>query len=332
MSFAFVGVTIGATLATGALSYGLSAATQPNQPDLASSSKELSDTEAAMLPVKRQLEALAQQGRKGTITIPAAGKNPARSITVDFTGIGSADVQSAVAQKMAKLGLDQAQKYDSQFIEQSLAQQKLADPESFAARDKMDALIQSQINRPMDQPVAELLQKQVGDELTAAQAGRLDPEMQAMLDQATEAALSQRGGDSGVAGDFAGALTTGSSGEARRAAALQKAQGWLASGATPEDTAYRREQQNIGNLSAEVTGQTPTSQFGAMSGAQQGPTPNNFGAALSQMPTNTTQTGANAAIAQANAQASQANPWLAGMSALLNVGSAAGKAGWKPFG
>ncbi len=375
MSVAWVGVGIAA------LSTGLSAsgALNPNQPDLASSSKELADTEAMLLPIKRQLESLAQQGAKGTITIPGqgggtrqvvrvngeqvpyvasewekggkyyqenrrgepikprvqtirGGDGAGQSFEVDFTGVGSADVQGAVAQKMAQIQLDLAKKYDSQFIEQSLAQERLADPESFAAREMMDKLIHEQINRKPERPVADTLQKQVGDELSAAQAGTLDPATQAILDQATADAMAARGGNGGVAGDFGRDLTTGFEGAARRTAALNKAQGWLSSGATPEDVEYRREQQNLANLSAEVTGQTPTSQFRNLSAAQQGPTPTNFGQPLSQLPTNTTQVGQQAALMQGAAQQQAGNPWLQGMSTLLNVGAVAGKAGWKPFG
>lgn len=327
MSVAWVGVAV-AAIGTG---IGASGALSPEQPDLGKSSKELADVEAALLPAKRQMEALAQQGGKGEVsfTDPKTGKTT--TIPVDFTGIGSADVQGAVAQKMAKVQLDLAQKYDSQFIEQALAQEKLADPESFAARDKMDALIHQQINRVPDRPVADLLQKQVGDQLSAAKNGRLDDATKAILDAAVEKSLAARGGSGGQAGDFEAPLTTGFEGEARRKAAMDKAQAWLGSGATPEDTEYRREQQNLANLSAETTGQTPTSQFKNLSASQQGPTPVVQGQPLSQLPTNTTQTGASAALAGQAAQNSQANPWLAGMSTLLNIGSVAGKAGWQPF-
>lgn len=366
MSVAWVGVGVAA------LSTGLSASgvLSPNQPDMAKSSKELADTEAALLPARRQMEALAQQGGKGTVTFPGSktqqvvtvnGKDVPfvfeewmpngkyydaqrgfnlpqirnaklpQTIEVDFTGIGSADVQSAVAQQMAKVQLELAQKYDSQFIDAALEQERLADPESFAARDKMDALIHEQINRKPERPVADLLDRQVGEELTAAKNHTLDASTQEILDAATADALKARGGDGGVAGDFSSQLTEGFAGEARRNAAIRKAQGWLASGATPEDVEYRREQQNLANLSAEVTGQTPTSQFRNLSAAQQGPTPVNPGAPLSQLPGNTTQTAQSAAITAQGAADSQANPWLAGMSTLLNIGSVAGKAGWKPM-
>lgn len=390
MSFAAIGISLG----TMGLSYGLSQLSQPNQPDLASSSKELSDTEARLLPVRRQLEALAQQGGKGTINVPGmthtetrqvvqvgggsgsgsggglnlnineprgraprlvpyvaaewqpggkyyqAGQAAPRIVTqqvqvpglqVDFTGVGTADVESAVAEKMAKIQLDLSKKYDSQFIEQALAQEKLADPESFAARDKMDELIHEQINRPLNSPVADLLDQQVGDEVRAAKDGTLDAETQLILDKATEAALRSRGGTGGVTGDFETPLTTGFEGEARKQAAMQKGTGWLASGQTPEDIRYRREQQNLANLSAEATGQTPQSQFGQLKNAQQGPTPVVSGQGLSTLPGNISGTAASGALAQQEAQSNQANPWMAGMSALLNIGAAAGKAGWKPF-
>lgn len=325
-TFAAIGISLTA-ISVGVGVAGAAGAFTPKSPNLASSSKELSDTMAKLLPMQRQMEALAQQGGKAVIALPDGSKMP-----VDFTGLGTADVEGAVARKMAEVQLHLSQKYDSQFIEQSLAQEKLADPESFAARDKMSSLIQSQIERPIDSPVSDLLDKQVSASVKAAKSGRLDPETQAILDQATTDALAARGGDGGQAGDFSAPLTTGFAGEARRTAAAKAGTGWLASGQTPEDIAYRREQQNLGNLSAEVTGKTPQSQFGALRQAQNGPTPVVTGAPLAQLPTNINQTAAGGAIAAQGAQANQANLWLAGMSTLLNAGSVAGKAGWKPLG
>jgi len=263
-----------------------------------------------------------------TVQIPEGPKE------FDFSGYGQADVQAKLADAQAKLGLDLARKYDAQFIEENLKQQALADPEGVAARAKMNELIQSQLDRNPDRPIADLLDAQVTEALAAAgQQGLSDPD-QARLDNAVTEALAQRGGPVTPA-DFQQPLTTGFAGERREANARQNALGWLASGATPEDTAYRREQQNLSNLSAQVNGRTPQSQFGALSGAHAGPTPMVRGRALPTLPGGTTEAAHGAALnnwrtTQAY-EANQVNPWMVGLSSAINFAGAAGNAGWKPL-
>ena len=84
-----------------------------------------------------------------------------------------------------------------------------------------------------------------------------------------------------------------------------------------------------------VNGKTPQSQFSSLSGAQTGATPTNYGRPLATMPDN--QNGA----AQSNAlqlasinqgyQLGQVNPWMAGLSSTLNLGSILGQAGYRPL-
>jgi hypothetical protein len=54
------------------------------------------------------------------------------------------------------------------------------------------------------------------------------------------------------------------------------------------------------------------------------------------MPNGQDQAAAGVAMQNANTAnryaSSQANPWMTGLSSLINVGSVAGNAGWKPFG
>ena len=363
---------------------------QPKQPDLASSSRELSNANAALLPLQRQIEAAAQAGQKVTLDLgsqdvtsqfikiprnvqldkeghPVYSKgsfdvvpyNPAdwttggkyygqalpgeviskttkgdhNYKTYDFTGYGKADVESSIANKNAANQLALSQKYDHQFIADALNQQKIADPESFAARAEMNKLIHDQINRPTNSPVSDMLSSQVGDSLQAAGDNRLTNLDQTRLDAAVAAARGDRGGGRG--GNFAAPLITGFAGEARQQQANQGAQGFLAGSSSPEDIAYRREQQNLGNLSAEVQGKTPQSQFASMSGAQNGPTPMIQGNPLPVLPNND-QGAQSVALQNFNTQSSfannQANPWMVGLSSLVNAGSVAGKAGWKPFG
>lgn len=349
----------------------------PTQPDLASSSEGLSNINARMLPVQRQLQALAQSGGKGTIFMPPTVKtgqivqppgggpmvqyvasewipggkynkdgkaqpHPQDGAylsggykTYDFSGLGAADVQAKLAKDMAQIQLDLGKKYDSQYIDEALKQEKLADPQGFAARDRMSELIQEQNNRPVNAPVADTLNRQVQEELDAAKTHTLDPQMHAMLMQGGAAALAARGGGSDTnQADFEKPLVTGSAGTRRELAATGKATNWLSSGESPDDIAYRREQQNLSNLSALTNGQTPQTQFKTLSGAQQGPTPVVTGQPLPTL-ANNGASAQNSAISafqtQQGAAASQADPWMAGLSALLGVGKTAANLGWQPL-
>jgi hypothetical protein len=250
--------------------------------------------------------------------------------TFDFTGYGAAETQGKLANAMAQVQLALSQKYDSQFIDQALQQEKLADPQSFAARDQMNKLVQEQINRPLNEPVADELSRQVQQEMTAAKSGGLDDQMRDVLMKGGSDALNARGGGSATnSPDFAQPLTTGAAQTQRELSAIGKGTNELAGGESPEDIQYRREQQNLANLAALASGQTPQSQFKSLSGAQSGPTPFNAGQQLPLLPNN--GNGAQSAAinswqTQLSAAANQSNPWMAGLSALLGAGNAYVKA------
>lgn len=280
------------------------------------------------------LAGLTWRPGKTTINGVPITKNSDGSYTIDFKGFGQADVQTANANKQAADQLALAQKYDPQFIAQALAQEQQADPESVAARAEESKLIQDQINRPLNDPVSEMLNSQVQDTLDAANNNTLTDMDTQRLNAAVAQAQADRGGGSGPA-DFAQPLTSGFAGEERQAQAAQAAMGFLASGSSPEDIAYRREQQNLGNLSAEVNGKTPQSQFGSLSGAQSGPTPMATASPLPVLPGDQSQAANQIAIQNAQTanrfNASQVNPWMQGASSLVDAGSIAGGLGWKPF-
>lgn len=264
---------------------------------------------------------------KKNVTVPGQTK------TADFTGYGEADVQGAVARANAQNTLDLEKKYGGQFIDEALKQQQLADPEGTAAREKLYELIQQQAGDQPDRPVATLLDDQVRQQLAAGKG--LDKISADVLNQAVAQAQGARGENGGSADQFAEPLTTGFAGQQRLDAAQQKALGWLSSGATPEDTQYRRDQQTLANEAAFVNGQTPESQFQNLSGAQNGPAPVYRG---NPLPTPNGNAGGAMQTAQLQgwqtkmgAAANQADPWITGISALLNGASAAGNAGWKPL-
>lgn len=408
MSMAAIGIA-GIAISAGATAYGLSGAGQPTQPNLASSSKQLSDTEAQLLPIQRGIQAAAQEGGDYSFSLPPGvdphqygfdqlpqgtsnanqtqvfvpnvvnpggliqkrsplnpqgpggggqwvpynaadwqngGKyanfgtpklrdvtNKNGTYTVSFKGYGAGDTQRQIAEQSAAGQLALAQKYDPQFIANALKEEKQADPNSFAARQRMSELIQQQITDPPSNPIAGELSGQVGAQLKAGRG--LDEFDTGVLNDAVSKALADRN-SSGQGADFSMPLTTGAAGVNRELAGQQKALGDLTSGTTPEDVQYRQEQQNLANLSAEINGQTPQSQFKSLSGAQQGPTPQVSGPSLPLIPGNTMQTAGNAAL-QANSTAlgvaaQQANPWLSGISTTLAGLNAAGDIGWQPFG
>ncbi len=383
MSSVATWVSIGVAVAAAGTSAGMAAAGvgQPNYPDLGSGSRAVSDANAELLPWRRRLEAMAQQGGKYEIpavpstlyyfipgkgtevdsqgrivnngvkptgewvkegdprldtlnvkTLAHKGVGGIAARTIDFTGLGEADVKAKLADEMAKIQLELSKKYDSQFIDESLKQQALADPESVAARAKIHELIQQQIDAKPDRPVAGLLDQQIKTELAAANDKTLTPEMRAILDSSITKALMDRGGQS-AGGDFGEELTTGFEGEKRRNAASQKALSWLSSGQTPEDVDYRREQQNLSNLSAEISGRTPQSQFGSLSAAQQGPTPFSPGQPLPNMPGNqgsAYQSAVNG-MTTAGAMNQGANPWIVGLSGATSLAGAIGQSGYKPL-
>lgn len=251
--------------------------------------------------------------------------------TADFTGYGEADVQGAIARQMADIELELSKKYGKQFVEEARKQLELSDPEGAAARKKLYELIQQQIENEPERPVADLLDSQVSEQLAAGRG--LDRVSEDVLREAVAQAGAARGGAGD--GDYAEPLTTGFEGQRRLDAAQQKSLSWLTSGATPEDVEYRRDQQNLSNLSAFIQGRTPESQFATLSGAQQGATPMNPGNRLASQDPNAGAAMQNAQLqgwqTQMNAQMNQADPWMAGLSVLLRGAGTAGAAGWKPL-
>ena len=246
--------------------------------------------------------------------------------TANFAGNSTADIQGKIEQQLAEGELTNAQQFDPQFIAQSLAEEKQANPQGVAAQGDLAALVQQQINNPPQSPVAQTMQDQIQEKVAAGSG--LTPEEQTMLDASVNGSVT---GTSGNTPDFSNALTTGFAGEQR---ALQNAGSgatWLASGQTPQDITYRANQQNLGNLSAEISGATPESQFSELSGAQNGPTPNTSTDYLPSYNTGAAAEGAAAGINQYGQNVQQslsaANPWTSSLSAVLSGTNTLAKAG-----
>jgi hypothetical protein len=280
---------------------------------------------------------LTEGGTKQPVIKTRQIKVPAGPKTYDFSGYGESESQGIIAKEMARIQLGIAKKYDPQFIAESLKQEKEADPEGWAARERERELIKQQAGAKPDQPVADQLEKQIGEQVAAGKG--LDQFDQDTLNAAAKSAMGARGGattgaDFGVA-DFAEPLTTGFEGNRRELESIQKATQWLGSGLTPEDVLYRRRQQDMTNLEALTSGRTPTSEFASLSAAGSGPTPTVSGPALPTMPGGGVRTAGSAALdrsgIQMNNASQQANPWFAGLSTILSGAGAAANLGWRPF-
>ena len=280
-----------------------------------------------LLPIQRGIQAAANEGSTFTFT-PRSDElaqfkksgipykmNKDGTITLDFTGLGSGNTQAKLADQSAQSQLALSQKYDPQFIASALKEEQLANPQGAEARGLEQQLIQKQINTPSVSPTATTLTNQVENQLNAGKG--LDDMESHVLNGSVAQALSDRGDGNGQAADWAEPLTTGAAGNQRQMAGIQKATGLLSSGVTPGDVNYRHEQQNLANLSEFNSGQTPTSEFSSLSGAQNGPTPN---ASTTDLPllSNPLGSAASGAAQQYQNQVMQPNGWMTGATALIN--------------
>jgi hypothetical protein len=108
---------------------------------------------------------------------------------------------------------------------------------------------------------------------------------------------------------------------------------FLTSGATPDDIKLRANQTNIANLASFLSGQTPTSQFASISGAQSGAVPFAGGQQLPTLNPNAGQQGAQYALGSTQAaqnafklNQAKPNPWTTGLSGALKTAQMAGTA------
>ena len=253
---------------------------------------------------------------------------PESKAVANFAGNSTADIQGRSQQQLAQGQLDTAKQYDSQFIAQRLAEEKQANPQGVAARQALYNDIQQAVNNPPPvSPVATTMDKQINDRVAAGSG--LTPEEQATLDAAVNG--STMTGTSGNTPNLSGDLTTGFAGEQR---ALQNAGSgatWLASGQTPADVQYREQQQGLSDLSSYISGQTPQSQFGQLSGAQSGPTPNSGTNYLPSFDSSAAQMGAQGAVDRngqlVQQQLNTPNLWTSGLSMAINGVNARVKSG-----
>lgn len=360
---------ITAVVAAG-LSAGVAAASAPDIPSGKSTSRKVAMANLKTLPGQRAVDMAAKLGQEVTydtgkttkgqrVDLPieqaraegwisesdyqaykAAGKEtalvkiPKQKIfkTADFTGYGDAEVQGKLGRELAQIQLELGKKYGVDFANEARKQAELADPEGTAARK----LLADEINRMEDErltrqrPVAGALDAQILDEIQRG-SGVSDA-----VAGGTAGVLSRRGDATVGAGDVIAELEAGPMGEARKSERLQKAMAFLSSGSSPEDAAYREKQQSLANMASFLAGRTPTSQFGSLSGAQQGaaPVPQGGSGAVNLAPGapgQAQQAGLQSYGTQVRALANNVSPWFAGLNLAVQGAGVAGKAGWQPF-
>jgi hypothetical protein len=238
--------------------------------------------------------------------------------TIDFAGLGDADVSIANAQKMAPAILALQKKYGAEFINERLKELRLSNPNEMAARDKMYAWIMDEANKQPDLTMTKSLSGQLLDELN--QGGELAPDVAREVEQDVRRGQAARGNVMGNAPAFEEAMATGTAAEKRKADRQARALAFLQSGATPDDINFRHFQQSIANLGSFASGQTPSSQFSTISGAQGGAVPFVTGEPMTTN-VNPNAGAQGAAFAQQNyqTQAQQPNPWLRGIATGINA-------------
>lgn len=284
----------------------------PDQPDPAQGYIAGINADLETLPARRLIEAAAQLGRSITVDIP--GKGPQ---TFDFTGLGDADYAAQYGDQLTQQLLALQQELGPQYVEQRLKELEAADPEGAAMRSRLWQNIKSGVeagptSRPGNEEMARLIQERLD------RGGTLDPSVEHEISQSVLGKQTAMGNYLGNAAgaEEAGALSAAS--EAQRSEAQQQALAFLTGGLAPEDVAYREGQQNLSNLGAFLSGETPVAQFGQLSGAQSGAAPFQTGGPLPGVNPNAGWAGINNQMGVWNANQqlnnSMVNPWMAGIA------------------
>lgn len=281
----------------------------PDIPDPALGAIAGIQQDQALQPFKYLIQAASTMGRPVRI----GGR------TYDFRGLGNMDTARVVSDQMAQTLLDLQKEKSPEIIQQRINELKAADPEGYAARQQLFDRIIADARENPNRPVAEALQRNLQNEL-AKGSGFDDAKQEQEVRDSARGAQVMRGIYLGNAPTSQEAKTVLQTGEQLRNQREQNALNLLESGASPEDVAYRRMQQNIGNLGAFAAGQTPESQFQQVSASGRGPvnltgqSPNPGGlfdpnAAAFGVGQQSSMYGS-----MLGYQGSQANPWLAGLS------------------
>lgn len=291
----------------------------PKIPDANKAAVAGTIADAKNFPFQYAIDAAAQMG--GKYTDPVTGQ------VYDFTGLGDADNAAIVSDQMAQTLLDIQKNYGADFVKQRLADLEQSDPKGFAARKELFARIMADAEKNPGRPMAQELQDTITQ--TLQRGGKLDARQTQQVQEKVRGKQVANGIILGnaPAGAEAGAMVEAS--DAMLAQRQQQGMDFLTSGVSPEDVAYRNIQQSLSNLGAFVNNQTPTAQFGQLSGAQAGAAPfTSTGTPNAALNPNASAQGISNAFTQYQNNQSQANPWLAAMSTGVNTFSALNNLGW----
>ncbi len=119
---------------------GMYSSDPPDPPDYAAATTEGVKHEAALLVLKKRIEAAARMGEKTTYKDPITGEEK----EADFTGVGDIDqtrkeldFAKESADSIAQSMLEIRKKYGSEFVKQSLEELELSDPQFRKVRDAL---------------------------------------------------------------------------------------------------------------------------------------------------------------------------------------------------
>lgn len=276
------------------------------------------NTDLETLPARRLIESMARLGESGYVDIPGKGGKTTRQF-YDFTGLGESDVNRQVADQLTGELLQIQRELGPQFVEQRLRELELSDPAGAAMRRQLWSAIQESSSTMTDRSSNEELQRMILERID--RAGQLDPSVERELSQQVMGGQVARGNYLGNAAANQEAEYLGAASEAQKAQAQSEAMAFLTGGLAPQDAANRETQQDMANLGAFLSGETPTAQFGQLSGAQAGIVPFNTGAPLPGVNANAGWQGVDYANqlygVQQQAAANTVNPWVAGLSGAL---------------
>jgi len=228
-------------------------------------------TQSGLYPFQYLIDALSQTGGSGTITDPLTG-NPT---PLDFTGLGTADIQNQTSAQMAQTLLNIQQTLGPDYVKLALDNLKQSDPTGYAAYNQVWEQIQQQAAAPAPGiGMSEQLQGNIQSLLGGSQ--ELSPSELSQVQQGARSNNVASGIYLGNApAEAEGAAVVGATDKKQQDA--QNAAGeFLAAGISPADLQYQQLQQDMANYGAFINGQSPTNQIGQLQGGrtQAAPYPN----------------------------------------------------------
>lgn len=273
-------------------------------------------------PARRMIEALARLGESGYVDLPGRGGKSKRQF-YDFTGLGEADVQRQYGDQMMGQMLAVQRDFGPQYVEQRLKELEAADPAGAAMRRQLWSTIQTGASTMTDRSDNQVLQDGVLERLN--RGSTLDPSVEHQISQGVLGAQVERGNFLGNAAAAEESRVLNSAGESQRANDQAAALAFLTGGLSPQDAAARERQQDMANLGAFLSGETPQAQFNQLAGAQNGAVPFSGGSPLPGVNPYAGWQGVSNQMGVYNAnqmaQQNTVNPWVAGLGGAFNGAS-----------